>query len=98
MVEELNCEELENEKKLIIQLLCKSKQALPLFAFTSELDISRDRVKETLECLKQACIVCETEWKHNPAYDLCDRKKTCVGTSNVSNAQDIADAQGGFMG
>ncbi len=94
MVEELNCEELEREKNHIIQLLCSSLHPLPKYAFVT-VDISRTQVEKALKCLFHEGILCKTEWEYQAAYDLCDRKKTCVGTSNVSDAQDIADAQGG---
>ena len=74
MVEELNCEELEREKKHITQLLRSSLHPLPKYAFVT-VDISRSQVEKALRCLIQEGILYETEWEHNPAYDLCDRKK-----------------------
>lgn len=97
MSEEVVCEELEREKEIIIELLCKSRHALPRYAFV-RMDMSRNAVDTVVACLVRDGILCKTEWEHQEAYDLCDRASACVGTSNVSNAQSIADAQGGFMG
>ena len=102
MTEKLNCEDLEHEKALIVQMLCDSTLDHPLEIdhFTG-LGMGKTKATATLKCLLDEGIVCVVpdDQRGLEQYELCNKAKTCeaMRSGNLWDLQEFADKQGGTL-
>ena len=88
MANELKCEELENEKTRIVEILCDPKRyhALGVDHFVTQ-GMERSTVIAALSCLTNEGIIyekVEDVFSAVEQYDLCDKEKDCEGISSSS--------------